>query len=89
MCTATKITEFKEFSSKTDEQEGYYLPLTVENWKGAKATSSRNPKRTVELDDDQIVVFLGKASVETKTVTIETSDTRTITYDVASISAGE
>lgn len=87
--TATKITEFTEFSSKTDEQEGYYLPLTVENWKGAKATSSRNPKRTVELDDDQIIVFLGKASVETQTVTIETSDTRTITYDVSSISAGE
>ena len=59
--TANRITEFKQFSSDENEQEGYYLAVDVEPWDGVQIRSSRNSEKWTELKDDGIVViFLGK-----------------------------
>lgn len=59
--TANKVTEYNDFSSDPNEQEGYYLPVDIEPWEGVQVRSSRNPERWTKLKDDgTVVIFLGK-----------------------------
>lgn len=88
---ANKIEGFEQFSKDPNEQEGYYTSLTVEPWEGTKATSSRKPERTVEIDEDAtLIVFLGKDSPDaTEYITFQNKDGRTekYTFDVTAAEA--
>lgn len=87
---AAKVTGFTAFSTDPEEQEGFYTSLDVSNPKGAKVTSSRKPERTVGMgDDDWVIVFLGKESPTTESLTVESADGRKQVVDLSGITAAE
>ena len=93
--TFKKVTGWTEFSSKTDEQTGYYLPFTVELPKGSTSIqmySSRLQEwRTIDDSDKTAVVFLGADSTTAKAVTVQlkTNDNVTLTLSVATATFNE
>lgn len=61
---ANKVTGFTAFSNDPNEQEGYYAPLTFQNWEGVEVISSRRPENRVKLTDDgDLLLFLGKEDI--------------------------
>lgn len=93
--TFKKVTDWTEFSSKTEEQTGYYLPFTVELPEGSTSIqmySSRLQEwRTIDDSDKTAVVFLGADSTTAKAVTVQlkTNDNVTLTLSVATATFNE
>lgn len=93
--TFKKVTGWTDFSSKADEQNGYYLPFTVELPKGSTSIqmySSRLQEwRTIDDSDKTAVVFLGADSTTARAVTVQlkTNDNVTLTLSVATATFNE
>lgn len=83
---ANKVTGFKAFSGSEDMQEGYYLPFSVPNPRGAKITGKKTT--TVEDDDPAMILFLGKEKPELERITVEGVDGKIEVYDLG-ITAAE
>lgn len=83
---ANKVTNFKAFSGSEDMQDGYYLPFSVPNPRGAKITGKKTT--TVEDDDPAMICFLGKEKPELEKITVESADGHVSVYDL-SITAAE
>ena len=86
---ATKAT-VPDFNGKGKAQEGYFAPLTIDPWEGVKVTSSRNPKREVELEGDgDILVLLGNDAPDgAMKLTVKDADGTANEYTV-SVTAAE
>lgn len=82
--TANKVTGYTEFNkSDPNEQEGYYLPLTVEPWEGAQVRTARNPEKWVSLvDDANVILFLGKDAPSVAWYEVKDADGTITRYSV-------
>lgn len=93
--TFKKITGWTDFSSKEDEQNGYYLPFTVELPDGSTSIQMYSPHlqewRTIDDSDKTAVVFLGADSTTARAVTVQlkTNDNVTLTLSVATATFNE
>jgi hypothetical protein len=93
--TFKKVTDWTEFSSKTEEQTGYYLPFTVELPEGSTSiqmySSHLQEWHTIDDSDKTAVVFLGADSTTARAVTVQlkTNDNVTLTLSVATATFNE
>lgn len=92
--TFKKVEGWTDFSSKEDEQNGYYLPFTVELPSGSTSVQmySSRLQEWRSLDSDLTgVVFLGADATTAKAVTVQlkTNDNVTLTLSVATATFNE
>lgn len=78
--TANKVTEYTQFSSDPNEQEGYYYAFNIEPWEGVTYSSAKHPEPKPLKDDGHLVLFLGKEAPEKKYVDFHYTDGSTVRY---------
>ena len=83
--TLTYIEDFEDFSSKPEEQEGYYLPVMLNTEDGTTMTIKKNGVAREDKTDIPYDSELILRSTSGDTWTIEVNGDRSITLDLSDV----